>query len=90
MRFDGEMPSGSPSVLLYRFRGAGSKVAYVAWCATSEDKRVPGFRLKLPGTRAQVVRFRAGSQTGADSEVAATGGVVAVDLSETPVLVFPR
>lgn len=93
-RFAAHVPSSNPGVLVYRFeKTAAPKTGdkppdamFAVWCPTSEDKRVAGFRLPVHGSTASVCEFAVGSKTGRIRDVPICGGMVTLDVSETPLL----
>jgi hypothetical protein len=88
MRFGEEIRSGDKDVRIYRFDAAkGKGTAYAVWCTTSEDKRIQGFRLKIPASKATHIAFSDTDAKGVLTPLAAKGGAVTLDVSETPVIV---
>jgi hypothetical protein len=90
MRFAGEVPSGIPDVLAYRFAGPAGKSAYVLWRATSNDGRTPGVVLRLKGAAATRVEFTAGSLDGTATPLSVRNGEITLEAREKPVLVLSR
>ena len=87
-RFAGDVATGRADVTALRFTNGGRTVIAL-WCPTSEDKRVAGFRLPLPGARAAtVVRFANDSVAGIVEKAALAGGAASIDVTEAPALVF--
>lgn len=88
MRFEGEVASGKADVLVYRFSGAGGKSAYVVWCPTSEDRRVPRVMLAISGVRVTRIDFDNASLEGKASQIPVRQGTISVDASEKPILLL--
>ena len=88
MRFAGEIPSGKPEVLIYRFIGAGNRSAYVVWCSTSEDRKIPDVSFPLAGKAATRIDFTEDSPEGKASALSLKAGVITLQAREKPVLIL--
>ena len=90
MRFDGEVPSGSPRVWIYRFRADNGKGAYVVWSPTAENAAIAKFHLPkiTPSKSATLVEFAAGETGGKASALTVTNGSVTIDVIERPVIIL--
>ena len=88
MRFVGEVPSGKDNVWIYRFTGAGDKAAYVVWCPTSDDRKVPDVTLRLSGKTATRVDFADKSLEGKASALPLKDGKITLEARERPVLIL--
>ena len=87
-RFGREVASSDPSVLTYEFVGPGGVKAFAIWCKTSEDRRVQGYRFRTSARKVRAVSSVAGQLKGASRSLVASGGVISVDVSETPTLLL--
>lgn len=91
MRFGAEIATGRKDVRVYRFdavRGKGT--AYAVWCPTSEDKRVPGFRLPIAAKHATQIAFSDSDVKGVTTPLTVSGDAVSLNVSETPIIVKTR
>ena len=87
MRYAGEVASGRPDVLIYRFRGAkeGTSV-YAVWCPTSEDKHVANYRFPQKVDNGTQVTLVNGKTEGSSQPLPIINGVISLAVSETPIL----
>ncbi len=87
MRYTGEVASGRPDVLIYRFQGAkkGTSVCAV-WCPTSEDKHVANYRFPQKVDNATQVTLINGKTEGSSQPVQSANGALSLTVSETPIL----
>jgi len=90
MCFAGDVDSGLEDVWVYRFATADGCGAYVAWCPTSEDLTVEGYRLAGLGdaTQATLVEFVKGQTSGVETPLTIADGTVTINVSEKPVIVL--
>lgn len=86
LHWAGDVPAGRDDVAIMQFTGDGRTVLAL-WCTTSEDRKVPGYRLKVPGARAQLIELADERPEGRLRELQVVEGEVTVDLSEVPILV---
>ena len=87
MRFVGEVASGRPDVLIYRFQGAqkGASV-YAVWCPTSEDKHVENYKFPLQVVGDTQIALVNGKPVGSLQPVREHEGRIVLTVSETPLL----
>jgi hypothetical protein len=90
MRFAGEAASGDPAVRVYRFKEPSGRGAFVVWAPTSEAKTTAGYRLAVPAraTSATLVTLVDKQMNGLEGAAMISGGMVTLDVSETPALVL--
>jgi hypothetical protein len=91
MVFDGEVTSGDPDVMVYRFKDAKSSGgAFVLWAPTSSAKVVSGYGLSLhPGTTSTKQVTLADQQpNGVETNLTPSGNEVKLDVDETPTIVL--
>lgn len=88
MRFDREIPSGKPDVLIYRFAGAKGKAAYAVWRSTSDDIGSPHISVPVSAKAATLVQFTNDSLTGTASPLTLTQGNATVKAREKPIIIM--
>ena len=88
MHFAEIIESGDENVWIYRFENGKGKSCYALWCPTMDDIRVDGFKLNINGTQATLTEFANEDKDGVSSELAVENGIVTVNVSEKPILVF--
>lgn len=88
MRFSGEVDSGDPKVLVYKFRSDKGTGAYAVWCPTASNTVVDNYQLKGLGSAATLVEFAKGEPKGKASPLTLNGGTATLKVSECPVLVL--
>jgi len=88
MRYAGDIPTGNKDVLIYRFIGPGGNSAAVAWCSTSDGRKVAGVKVPVPGSSVTRVDFTNTSTDGVASPVRATSGAVTIEASEKPTILL--
>jgi hypothetical protein len=89
MRFVGEVASGNPKVLIYKFRSDKGDGAYAVWCPTSENATVENFSLTVPvAKKATQVKFVNGRTGGEASLLTLQNKNVTLTVSELPTLVL--
>lgn len=90
MRFASTIPSGRDHVRIYRFAGK-SGYAYLVWCDTSEDLKVPSVSFRVDGTTATKVDFEDGKMDGVAVSIPVTHGKISLEAREKPVIIIiPR
>jgi hypothetical protein len=89
-RFERVVTRESDPVWLYEFVRADGHRAVVAWCPTSEDKHVSGFRLPVTGPGATLVTLANKREDGNETSLVAKDSAVSFDVSETPEIVLLR
>ncbi len=89
MRFDGEIASGNPKVLIYKFKSDNGNGAYAVWCPTSENATVKDFVLPIAGAKtATLITLQNGETSGVATSLSSTAGKVTINVSEKPLLVL--
>ncbi len=91
MRFQQEIPSGNPQVMIYRFKNDNENVgAYSLWCPTSNQTEVSGYELTLAEgeTQVKLVELVNGSISGQETILEVINGKVTVNVSERPVFII--
>jgi hypothetical protein len=89
MRFAGEVASGNPKVMIYKFKADKGNGAYAVWSPTAENATVPGFALAVGKAKtASKIILKNGETSGVASSLSVAGGKVAFEVSEKPVLVL--
>lgn len=89
-RFESEVPSGHPSVRVYRFRSVDRPWhdVYAVWCPTSDSTEVKDFHQVLPNaSAATLIALAPQSTTGQTAPLAIEDGKVTLSVSEQPVFV---
>jgi hypothetical protein len=89
--YAGEVASGQADVKIASFRDtAGSGGAFVLWAPTSKATVHAGYSLALPAgtSSARSVTLTDKQQNGVEAALAPSAGAVALDVSETPVIVL--
>lgn len=90
MVYVGEVESGNPNVLIYKFKSlTGSNGVYAIWSPTSNGTTVPNYALIMGGTPsvANSVALTGGNPNGTQTALTISGNVVHVNVSESPVFV---
>ncbi len=91
MRFQQEIPSANPQVMVYKFKNDNENVgAYSLWCQTSNQTEVLGYELALAEgeTQVKLVELIEGSITGQETILEVINGKVTVNVSEKPVFII--
>ena len=88
MHFAEIIDSGNENVWIYRFENDNGKSCYALWCPTMDDVRVDGYKLNIDGTKATMTEFKNLEISGVSSDLTVENGVVTVNVSERPILVF--
>ena len=88
MHFAEIIDSGNENVWIYRFENGEGKSCYALWCPTMDDIKVDGFKLNIDGTKATLTQFENGDTDGVSSSLTVKDGIVTVNVSEKPILIF--
>jgi len=90
MAFQEDFESGHRDVMIYRYKNAEGKSAFVLWCPTSDGTKVDNFELHLCGlTTAELVEFAHKQDTGVHSALTVgADGKVTVNVSECPIIIL--
>ncbi len=89
MRFQREISSKKPKVRVLQFGSDLGKTAFVAWCPTSDNTRVPNFSLPVGTARkATLVTLTDGETNGVASLPTIKNGAVTLEASEKPAIVL--
>ncbi len=88
MRFAGEVTVSNKAATVYRFADDKGHFAYLVWSPTSDDRKLPGVSIPIPGKTATQVEFSAGSLEGKASPLPVQQGRVTLEVREKPVLIL--
>jgi hypothetical protein len=89
MRFAGEVASGNPKVLIYKFKADKGNGAYVVWCPTAENATVSNFALPVTGAKTAIqVTLQNGETNGISAPLAIAANSVTLQVSEKPIFVM--
>ena len=87
MRFTGELETGVPDVLAYRFQTTGGKTAIAVWMQTSKDARA-NVTIKVGNGAVKRVDFTNDGMAGTDSAIPVANGSVSLEAREKPCLLL--
>ena len=91
MTFLGEVSSGDPNILIYKFKNiANDGGAYAVWAKTSKNYNVTGYKLKLTSTPAVAAKVEmvVGDADGVTSSLNISSNQVSINVSERPIFVL--
>ncbi|QJD81914.1 fibronectin type III domain-containing protein [Cohnella herbarum] len=90
MTYAGEVSSGNPNVLIYKFKSTtDNSGAYAVWSPTHSQNEVNGYQMTLAGTptNATQITITNGNTNGVSSALTISGGKVTVNVSEKPIFI---
>ncbi|HEY0056959.1 MAG TPA: hypothetical protein VGB63_16535 [Pedobacter sp.] len=88
MVYMGEIPSGNPNILIYKFNQPGSKkIVYAIWVNTSKGYQINDFKLKVKSEfkTAKLTELSAGKTEGKTSNLIFKNHELVVNVSERPI-----
>lgn len=91
MVYVGEVKSGNPNILIYKFKNVSNgNGAYAVWAKTSSNYTAYGYQLSLTGTptSAKLVEMKPNDADGVQSNLTLSGNKVRINVSERPVFVL--
>ncbi len=88
MYFVERVESGNEDVWIYKYENGKGKTCYALWCPTSDNVRVDGFALNVGAGNVTLTEMAYGERSGVSTALTPANGIVNVNVSECPILVF--